>query len=63
MQITGLYKDQNGKKFYFIKNSWGTSNYAQGYLLVSEAYLRYKTMDIMIHKDAMPKDLKKKLKN
>ena len=63
MQITGLYRDASGKKFYFVKNSWGTSNYTQGYLFVSEAYLRYKTMDIMIHKDALPKDLRKKLKD
>ena len=63
MQITGLYKDAEGNKFYFVKNSWGTSNFDQGYFFASEAYVRYKTMDIMIHKNALPKDLRKKLKD
>jgi len=63
MQITGLYRDANGKKFYLVKNSWGTSNFDQGYFFASEAYVRYKTMDIMIHRDALPKDLRKKIKD
>jgi bleomycin hydrolase len=62
MHITGIYKDQNGNKYYFIKNSWGTKyNDLDGYFLASEAYVRYKTMDFMVHKDALPKDIRKKL--
>lgn len=62
MHIVGMYKDQTGKVFYRVKNSWGTKNNdCDGYLFVSEAFIRYKTTDIMIHKDALPKDLKKKL--
>ncbi|MFM9944062.1 MAG: aminopeptidase C [Bacteroidia bacterium] len=62
MHIVGMYKDQTGKVYYRVKNSWGTKNNdCDGYLFASEAFVRYKTMDIMIHKDALPADLKKKL--
>jgi bleomycin hydrolase len=62
MHITGIAKDQNGTKYYIVKNSWGvTGNDYKGYLYASEAFVRYKTMDIMIHKDSIPKDIAKKL--
>lgn len=61
MHIVGLYKDQNGKKYFLVKNSWGTGNYPEGYLFVSENYFKYKTINIYIHKDALSKDMKKKL--
>lgn len=62
MHITGIFKDQTGKVYYHVKNSWGTKNNdCDGYLFASEAFVKYKTMDIMIHKDALPVDLKKKL--
>ena len=61
MHITGLYKDQNGKNYFLVKNSWGTSNYPQGYLYVSENYFNYKTINFYLHKDGIPKDIRKKL--
>lgn len=61
MHITGLYKDQTGKKFYKVKNSWGMSNDNQGYFFASEAFIKYKTTNFMVHKDAIPKDMAKKL--
>ncbi len=63
MQIFGIAHDQNGKKYYMIKNSWGTlkSDY-KGIWYVSEAFMQYKTNDILVHKSALPKDIKKKLK-
>ena len=62
MHMTGIVKDQTGKKYYIIKNSWGTSyNECDGYFYASEAFVEYKTMDIMLHKDAVPKNIKKKL--
>jgi len=61
MHITGLYKEQSGGFYYLVKNSWGTNNHPQGYLFVSEAYLNYKTINLYLHKDALPKDIRKKL--
>ena len=62
MHMTGSVKDQTGKKYYIIKNSWGTSyNDCDGYFYASEAFVKYKTIDIMLHKDAIPKNIKKKL--
>lgn len=61
MVIVGTATDQNGNKFYKVKNSWDTNQVYKGYFYVSEPYLLAKTMSFMVHKDALPKDVKKKL--
>ncbi len=62
MHLTGIAKDQNGTKYYLIKNSWGTDGSPyKGYFYASEAYVKLKTMDIMVHKNAIPKEIRKKL--
>ena len=62
MHLTGLFKDEDGKLFYLTKNSWGPeSNDYGGFLYMSDAYVRLNSMAIMIHKDALPKEIAKKL--
>lgn len=62
MHLTGLVHDQNGTRYFVTKNSWGAeSNEFGGYLNMSESYLRLNTIAIMVHKDAIPKALAKKL--
>lgn len=62
MQIVGISKDQNGKEYYIVKNSWGLSNDYKGFLYVTKAYVQYKTTAIMLHKNALPKGIAQKLK-
>ena len=62
MHIVGLAKDQNGREYYIVKNSWGTNNDNKGSLYVSKNYVRYKTMAIMLNLKGTPKDLVKKYK-
>ena len=62
LHITGIAKDQTGKEFYMVKNSWGTErNECGGYLYVSKPYFQYKTIMMMVHKKAIPKRIAKKL--
>lgn len=61
MQIFGIAKDQFGRKYYMVKNSWGTTGKYKGVWYVTEAFVKGKSMDIIMHKDALPKDLAKKL--
>lgn len=61
MQIYGIATDQNGKEYYMIKNSWGTNNKYKGTWYISKAFAAYKTMNFVVHKDAIPKDIRKKL--
>ena len=61
MLIVGTAKDQNGTIYYRVKNSWGEYNDYKGYFYASKPYIRYKTMSIMVHKDGIPKHIRKKL--
>ncbi len=62
MEIVGVAKDQNGSKYYIIKNSWGTEGHIyDGFFYASEAFVRYKTIDIMVNKNVIPKSLKKEM--
>lgn len=61
MLIVGTAKDQKGNYYYKVKNSWGNYNNYEGYFYASKPYVEYKTMSIMVHKDAIPKNIRKKL--
>ena len=61
MHIYGLAQDQNGTKYFMVKNSWGETGKYKGIWYASDAFVRYKTLNIVVHKDALPKDIKKKL--
>ena len=61
MLIVGTAKDQNGSIYYKVKNSWGDYNNYDGFFYASKPYVKYKTMSIMVHKDAIPKSIQKKL--
>lgn len=63
MLIVGTAKDQNGTLYYKVKNSWGHDGHIyEGYLYASETYMRYKTMNFFLHKDAIPEHIRTKLK-
>ncbi|MEM6966128.1 MAG: C1 family peptidase [Bacteroidota bacterium] len=62
MHLTGIAKDKLGKRYYLIKNSWGEVSEYKGYLYMSEAYLKLKTVAILVHKDAIPQHIASKLK-
>ena len=59
MVIYGIAKDQNGKEYFMVKNSWGTSGKYKGIWYASKAFVAYKTMNILVHKDALPKEIAK----
>jgi len=61
MLIYGIARDQNGTKYYMVKNSWGITGKYKGIWYVSEAFVKLKTMNIVVNKNSIPKDLRQKL--
>ncbi|MBR7067208.1 MAG: aminopeptidase [Bacteroidales bacterium] len=62
MVLVGAAKDQEGNIYYKVKNSWGVDGKYNGYFYASKAFVQYKTMSIMVHKDAIPKAIRQKMK-
>jgi bleomycin hydrolase len=61
MHITGISENQAGTKFYYTKNSWGIKYKYDGYWYMSESFVRLKTIAIMVHRDAVPEEIRTKL--
>ena len=61
MLLYGIARDQTGRKYYMVKNSWGTDTKYKGIWYVTEAFVAYKTINVAVHKDALPKALRTKL--
>ncbi|EFZ37529.1 peptidase C1-like family [Hoylesella oralis ATCC 33269] len=61
MQIYGIAKDQNGREYYMVKNSWGETGDYKGIWYMTKAFIAYKTMDFIVNKNAVPKDIRKKI--
>ncbi|MBF4464684.1 aminopeptidase C [Flavobacterium sp. LC2016-12] len=61
MHIIGLAKDQTGREYYIVKNSWGETNDYKGFLFVTKNFVKYKTTALMVNKGGIPTDLAKKL--
>jgi len=61
MHIVGLVKDQKGKEYYIVKNSWGSTNDYKGYMYVTKEYVKFKTISILLNKNGLSKEIKGKL--
>mgnify|MGYP000894736736 FL=1 len=61
MHIVGIVKDQTGKEYYIVKNSWGLTNDYQGYMYATKEFVRYKTISLMLHKNGLDKNIQQQL--
>ena len=61
MLIYGIAKDQNGKEYYLVKNSWGETGEYKGIWYMTKAYIALNTMDYLVNKNAIPAEIRKKL--
>lgn len=63
MVIVGVARDQWGNKFYKVKNSWGERGKYKGFFYASEPFVRYKTLNIMVNRAAVPAAIADKFAN
>ena len=61
MLIYGIAKDQKGKEYYIVKNSWGDTGDYHGVWYMTKNFIEANTMDFLVNKNAIPKDIRKKL--
>jgi bleomycin hydrolase len=58
MHITGIARDGSGNRYYITKNSWGVTGARDGYVYMSEAYVRAKTISVLVNANALPRALR-----
>ncbi len=61
MHLTGLARDQHGTTYYITKNSWGETGPEDGYVYMSESFVRAKTISVIVHRDALPASLRQQM--
>ncbi|EHO74192.1 hypothetical protein HMPREF9140_00353 [Prevotella micans F0438] len=61
MLIFGIAKDQNGKEYYMVKNSWGETGAYKGIWYMTKNFIAANTMDYMVNKNAIPQNIRKKI--
>lgn len=62
MEIVGLATDQTGGRYFKVKNSWGIGDHIYGgYFYASFPFVAYKTMSVIVNRNVLPKDLKKRV--
>ena len=61
MLIYGIAKDQNGKEYYMVKNSWGETGKYKGTWYMTKTFIAANTMDYMVNKNAIPANIRKKM--
>lgn len=63
MEIVGIATDQEGNRYYKVKNSWDTNQIYDGFFYVSEPYFLSKTLSILVNREAIPGQILQKLRN
>ena len=61
MLIFGIAKDQHGKEYYMVKNSWGETGDYKGIWYMTKNFIVANTMDFMVNKNAIPADILQKM--
>lgn len=61
MEIVGTAVDQKGNRYYKVRNSWDTNQVYDGFFYVSEPYFLAKTVNVLVHKDVIPSEIKRKM--
>jgi bleomycin hydrolase len=61
MHIVGKVKDQNGKMYFKVKNSWGAKSGQDGFVYMSVSYLKLKSISVLLHKNGLTKKTKSAL--
>ena len=61
MLVYGIAKDQNGKEYYMVKNSWGETGKYKGTWYMTKTFIAANTMDYMVNKNAIPANIRKKM--